>query len=1624
MGYCAEAVPDTKSKCNEGETEVDGVCINIVNKETVFPDPPRNPEIAAELVGNNVYLKCSFDAPDTNLSMGFLIKWSRLSTEGVKLELRQEAVIQTVSTVELDGISVRLGDRIYCSVSSFLLEQPDVHSAIQESKEFFAGIQIHPEALTISEDGRRYRLTVESTVPISCSGTTELQNECKITLKLHTANEDEEKHDSDLALSSCQVDLPQSACQSGKCSQAVLHYTAVTDFVADGDKVANIVVDAIISSSFLWNGYSPLSTQITVKDLPTAYCYSFTDPHVITFDGRVYDNFNTGTFVLYKSVSRDFEVHVRQWDCGSVHHPASCNCGFVAKEDGDIITFDMCSGQLHESQPHLSVKSQDSSTTNFRITEHYLGRKITIAFSSGAFIRADVSEWGMSLTLRAPGSDFNNTLGLCGTFDGNAENDFHNRKGIELEDTSLSHLHFISQWKISAGESFFDKVPSFSQSSNNVKYCRCKERNQMYQPPNTLYTTSHTEASLCKDNDNVLFPILIPGLDITTEYVNTPDTLRNLNKRSVVDRSLKTTTFNDVENSTGQIRKTKEHTIGKTKITYVKKNTQHSHISTEKVVRNRMKRQNYYEYLSTFQYQSLSQTDLEGFSYFFPEDHSTYTHQDFLPSWPTPSGLRHSYVLEFCQHSVLNSSIGKLCVDFLGTRPKEVVDMCITDVLLKDDLSWAEAGVALLENECERKLLELGSHSTGYMEQMVDHILLALKCPNHCSGNGQCMDWGCSCFQGYGSYDCSILIDQVPEILELENSGLCDVRTYDCTSVRVFGQGFKEVLNLKCEFTKMQYSGGKWILTDPVLMDAAFRNSRTIDCQVPVDAHQSEGIGLVDDKPIAKWQVKVSNDGYTFSNVKAITLYDGACQTCDPGSDGLCTLKEKTCNIDGLCYGEGDPNPTSPCLVCRPDISKLTWSIAENNKPPVVHSLPVTLQTFYSENFVYQFMGSDPEGSAVLFTLDSGPEDASLSPAGLLIWKVMSQSTQTFVFFVADDCNAKTNATVDVVVKPCGCLNGGSCVANVNFPPGKGEYLCVCSQGFNGEYCQLDIDECQSNPCGPGKCVDERNSYHCECPLGLKGVTCQEDIDECSSNPCFPSVPCSNTLGSYTCGLCPQGYEGDGTTCVQMVLTTQIPSTVLPVVFTEYYDYKGNDKVDVGHDKYNNQGVVQTVLKPNTSGSSTKPINQPTISVDPNPAANSRSTGSVTVNTSMSLLSDARQTTAYQPRTAWFTSHLSRSSYTGTNTNLHPSAKSGASLSRYRTALMERTKDAITKKTEDNIVQDRVNDFKFHETFATHKNGTDHRGELRSAYTVAPVKLTCADSPCFAGVACEPSQDGGFKCGRCPFGYYGDGVTCKAICRHPCGRNMECTAPNVCRCKPGYSGYNCQTAYCDPPCEHGGFCQARNVCTCPFGYVGPRCETMVCNRHCENGGECVAPDQCKCKPGWSGPTCSTAACHPVCLNGGTCMKSNICLCPNGFFGAQCQNAVCSPPCKNGGQCIRNNVCACLEGYTGKRCQRSVCDPMCVNGGKCVGPNICSCPSGWKGKWCNTPVCLQKCKNGGECIGPNTCHCPPEWEGSQCQTPVCNYKCLYGGRCTSPNVCSCRPGYTGITCSQRLQVLRG
>ncbi|KAM3850987.1 von Willebrand factor D and EGF domain-containing protein, partial [Vipera latastei] len=1644
MGYCAE------------ESQLNSFDPKRTESEDIIQ--VLHPVVTPELLGSQVYLKCTFGSLTSNWAIGYTVIWSRLSTSNVKEQLHHDTTVQTFSYVEMDGINFRLGDTVFCTVTAFRWDSADRRSSPEESSGFYAGIKFVPESLQIAEDGKEHILTILSTIPITCLAQDDI---CKITLQLSTQISERTPN---IALSTCHVDLEQRPCQGSSCARATLAVKAVNDFVENGNFIRYITAKPFQPSKSLWHDYKPMDVKVTVQDIPTGYCYSFTDPHLITFDGRHYSNYMIGTFVLYKSLSRLFEVHVRRWDCDSHHTAIACNCGVVAVEDNDIVVIDMCNRQFLETKSQVIIQNiRASSQQNVKIMKSYGGKKITILFHSGAFVRADLNDWGMSLTVRAPSSDFNRTRGLCGTFDRNNQNDFHRADGRSLFSHQNSTTEdFIEAWRIAPGMSLFDNIPSSSKWQKTEHFCLCQTEPESYlQPLNSLHTfwNSPPQSFDCHD-EKIYYTSIIPYLDVTSDYV--------------------------------------------------------IHLKTNPLL--------------------YDEQSLESFSYFFPEDYFEGKWPKVQTTWPTPSGLTSAEVLTHCKTLLENSAIGSACKGFLGTQLDVAIEMCLSDVQIKDDLKWGELLIPFLENVCEKKVIL--ENVTEYEIPAIHHkIITALRCPNLCNGHGQCTIRGCQCFEGYTSYDCRIAKEHSVEITSLLNGGFCDVRFSNCNNIQVYGVGFNDSADLHCEVTRLTYHNGEWIAREHEITKATFLNLTVAECLIPLQNYiGTEHLHFkIDTEPYARWQVKISNDGFQYSNSKVLTLYDGLCQDCKFRQNGLCKLKENTCKIDGLCYAKGDPSLTSSCLFCEPSISKFTWSVNKNNLPPVFLGPSNQLLTFAGETFVYQLQAVDPERSAVLFALEAGPPGASLSPAGLLIWQVHSAEEESFEFIVSDECNAQSRHSVQVSVKPCGCLNGGTCITNINFPPGIGEYLCMCPSEFEGEHCQNSHTHCESNPCGIGSCIGGIDSYQCKCPAGWRGHTCQEDINECEANACFPDVSCTNTMGSFECGSCPVGMKGDGRNCKSEDFADRVEAFI-----TNNHNIRGEWKtseskqLEKGQEartlsaiKYVNTSKVHghAGVLPSLTNCANRPCFPGVLCIDRKPPKTGyfcgrcpvglNGNGRICTKASRSVSSSAKRLSHV---TVEVPGEANISFTQGVIKNLQvidsvssqdhiPKLETTFHIARYpltidiQTPLKERvvplslvpsigktfpfskvkngTQGAFLQKNEAGAAKILSDYERQVQADITRNTSTqEDMGTKLHALQQSSTSMDLTPSGKYLGIsATQTNSDRGSKAkylrqsvwttlsssswktsftlrvnqhsqslgssvqsrisGRtasfkkpCASGVNHLAIDWRSLNKQlncanmPCFPGVPCesTKDQAFKCGPcpfGYSGDGIQCyALCDPLCENGGTCISHNICSCAYGFVGSRCETLVCNKHCHNGGKCVTPDECQCKAGWSGPLCETAICKPICLNGGTCIRPNICACPFGFFGLQCQSAFCNPPCKNKGLCMRNNLCSCMEGYVGRRCQKSICNPMCMHGGRCIKPNVCDCQYGWKGKHCSIPVCLPSCMNGGECIGPNICQCSEGWAGLLCQIPLCEPKCLFGGRCIQPNVCACRSGYSGFDCGKK------
>ncbi|KAL1281106.1 hypothetical protein QQF64_015706, partial [Cirrhinus molitorella] len=86
----------------------------------------------------------------------------------------------------------------------------------------------------------------------------------------------------------------------------------------------------------------------------------------------------------------------------------------------------------------------------------------------------------------------------------------------------------------------------------------------------------------------------------------------------------------------------------------------------------------------------------------------------------------------------------------------------------------------------------------------------------------------------------------------------------------------------------------------------------------------------------------------------------------------------------------------------------------------------------------------------------------------------------------------KNSSTGEEADDRCSCLHGGTCL-----PHGEG-FRCFCPQGYAGESCEIDVDDCQSNPCeNGGTCIDKEDSFVCLCLPSYSGDRCERDTEGC-----------------------------------------------------------------------------------------------------------------------------------------------------------------------------------------------------------------------------------------------------------------------------------------------------------------------------------------------------------------------------------------------------------------------------------------------------------------------------------------------------------------------------------------------
>ncbi|XP_060067975.1 von Willebrand factor D and EGF domain-containing protein-like [Ylistrum balloti] len=470
MAYCA----GNQHVCPIGQTNIGANrCTDLYPKMVNFPTLGQ-PYIDQN---NHVQFPCHILYPKGEPDVGFDVTWTADGQTIVDPNTNAPVVTKLTGDNRdalLDGIHMEghMGKTLKCNVTSYHLSTPGIKSDSLSSNGFWAGIRASSNAIIADEKGTEQEVTLESTVPIPCNDPH--KQACDVQVEMMSS-----KDPFDVSTSSCTYPLRYD--NASHTYKATIKVTATRDFVKDGDQIHELAFRPLLTwTNPMFNGYNINPIQVTSKDRPHALCSASGDPHFRQIDrrGRM-DVYEVGDFVMYKSSTRPFEIHIRTWSCGKFH---PCICAITARENNDVVSIDMCEKRKNQiAAPDVKVLS-NGPLHSMTIDRDKSGKNFFLNFASGArlSVGAHVAKVNhgreldghMSVSLQAPTDDMEKSEGLCGTFDGVDANDL---QGGDNHVYDTHHIgDFAHSWLLKPGTSMFDSLPLFNARYERPEvFCKC-----------------------------------------------------------------------------------------------------------------------------------------------------------------------------------------------------------------------------------------------------------------------------------------------------------------------------------------------------------------------------------------------------------------------------------------------------------------------------------------------------------------------------------------------------------------------------------------------------------------------------------------------------------------------------------------------------------------------------------------------------------------------------------------------------------------------------------------------------------------------------------------------------------------------------------------------------------------------------------------------------------------------------------------------------------------------------------------------------------------------------------------------------------------------------------------------
>ena len=290
----------------------------------------------------------------------------------------------------------------------------------------------------------------------------------------------------------------------------------------------------------------------------------------------------------------------------------------------------------------------------------------------------------------------------------------------------------------------------------------------------------------------------------------------------------------------------------------------------------------------------------------------TNTQDNSNENWPSANGMSEVEAYNQCLGVIKKSPLFNAC-EKKGNILNSTISDCMADILVSGSTSFLSGTDEFFTRECHTFLsidpsnyITLPNGSLRLKHEYTDDV-----CLFGCGENGRCSVGGkCVCNAGWKGSQCHLKEGMGPQLDNIRGGPICDKGKRPCETIFIDASNVDLTADFRVRLQQTDEQGRA--LGAAFITPAAFMSAHRIAVKLPKSTAST-----------VKFNISATNDGTVFGSSLEVRVFDPRCLHCDAGG---CANVTSACQINGVCYINGDKNPNNDQEVCDVTQSTTVWS--------------------------------------------------------------------------------------------------------------------------------------------------------------------------------------------------------------------------------------------------------------------------------------------------------------------------------------------------------------------------------------------------------------------------------------------------------------------------------------------------------------------------------------------------------------------------------------------------------------------------------------------------------------------------------------------------------------------------